>query len=181
MIDYWLSLGGDALSTFVAIAILYEGARLLSSQGLSRKAVLTTIFGAVMCVTLAGIHFVKYRVVNSSIKVVEIPTIPENLPPPTEWSKSLTPVERETVGRQIAGAQYQQSGAITTYLDRAQQPVPFVPTQQESKDRESRVAGLAVLRQLEGDRFGDAMRWVVWIGLAVLYGVTVGRASRNGR
>jgi len=181
MITYWFLLGGDAISTFVAVASLFEGVRLLSSKGVSRKAVLTACFGVILCVALAGVHFAKYRGVTSAIEVVELPTIPDKIPPSSEWSTSLTPIERETIGRKIASAKYQHSGTITAYADRAQQNMVFIPTQKEAQDREQIVARLAVLRELQSARFGDTMRWLFWIGLAVIFGVAVGRTSRNVR
>ena len=181
MIEYFFAVGSDALTTFGAIALLYEGTRRMSSQGFSRGAAVIAAIGAIICITLGGVQFMKYRLVRSSIETLSLPTIPESIPSPSEWSKSLTPIQREAVGREIAGANYYQSGTLSTYLDRGDQTVTFSPTQKEVEAREERVAGLATLKELAANRFGDSIRWVVWISLAVLYGLSIGRSSRNAR
>lgn len=176
MLTSWLLFGFETLVTVVAITSLFEGVRLLSIHGFHRKAFLLTLSGLALCAVFTSINYLKYRGVEVVLKTLEQHVY---LPPPSEWNKSLTPIDREKLGQTIAREEYLRSGKITTYIDRSNLEKPFTPTQGDLQKRESTVADLAQLNSLAQARYSDAIKWLLWGILAILCGLTSRRLSNN--
>jgi hypothetical protein len=175
MMNDWVSA---AFFTVLAVTSLYEGGRLFGSVGPSRKAVLLVAAGACICVGSAIVSFLSHKTVSEIIAAVTAP--PKDLPRPEQWSKSLTPTERENVGRLIAQAEYSQSGTLTSFEDRTHQTITYCPTSAEVTEREAKVAKLSDLRVLEDRSYANALWWFVSGLLSFIAGIQMGRWSRNG-
>jgi hypothetical protein len=154
--------------------------RLLSIHGFHRKALLLTLAGVALCVVFATINYLKYRGVVEALQTLGQRKSLE-MPPSSEWSKSLSPIDREQLGQTIARDAYLHLGKITTYTDRSNLEKSFTPNQDELHKRETKVVDLAQLNSLAQARLTDAIEWILWGVFAVLCGLTLRRPSNNDR
>lgn len=176
----WLGVVLNAFVKVVAIVVLIDGVRMLTQNGVGRKAVLTTIVGIFMCTTWAAINYLQYQVVTETL--VALRTDDDlRLPPPEKWSPSLSPEKKEELGREIASHEYFRNGSLKSYLDKSGSIQVFAPSQKQISEREANVAQLAQLQFLANARYDDAIEWVIWGVLAVLFGFASGRGLRGDR
>ena len=176
----WLWAVLDAFAKIIAIVALIDGVRLLAQSGASRKALLTAVFGIFMCTTWASLNYLKYRGVTNTLVFLET-TGALKLPPPDEWSPSLSPERKEEIGREVASHEYFRSGTLSNYLDRSGSIQVFTPSQKQVSEREANVAKLAQLQLLANARYGDAIEWILWGVLAALIGFASGKALKRER
>jgi hypothetical protein len=181
MITNWFNYVIDTFVVVAYVLALFEGAKLLATKGVTRKAVVTLFIGVVACAILVSINYFKFQAVTKILSQIEN-SGDLKVPPRDQWGTSLSPNQKEEITLALASNEYQRHGRLTNFIDQNNVSKLFSPSQKEMNEREDHLVQMTQLRLLADDRRQDTNLLSLWALFSALFGYVYGwslkRASK---
>jgi hypothetical protein len=178
MIIDWFNFVTETFAVVASLFALFEGTKLIAENGVTRRAIVTIFFGALMCISWASLNYFKFHYLSKTLALLES-SGDIKVPPREQWSTTLTPEQREEIALASTRHEFFRHGTLTNYIDRDDAPKLFSPSQQEIKQREENVIQLTQLRFLADARLGDAISMSLWGLFSAIFGYFSGRRSKR--
>ncbi len=172
----WLNIALE-LAMPVAFIAVYEGARRLASNGLTRKAALMLAGGLLLPVYEGGVSLTVPGQVRQQMAEQAALRAPE---PAGGWEKQPgTPEQRMTMSLNAATINYMVSGRLNPTLDASGARVTYAPSQQQVDMREELVRDQKGAED-SGQQFLDrGVRLFRTAAISLLFGLIVGYVQRR--
>ena len=172
----WLNIALELAMPVTFIAV-YEGARRLASNGLTRKAALMLAAGLLLPVYEGGVSLTVPGQVRELMARQAEQRVPE---PPGGWEKMAgTPEQRASLSLNAATINYMVSGRVDQYLDASGARVAYAPSQQQGDMREELVRDQKGAEDT-GQQFLDrGVRLFRTAAVSLLLGLVVGFVQRR--
>ena len=178
MIKEWLDFVATSAGGAVAFVCLFEGVRLLRSQGRRRAPIVMVAFGSIYCLLFGvGFSLFAHHMIKETRTTFERTYIGNSA---IENAKKLPdPKVREEVTQWNARMAFYDSGKLVEYIEMSGQPKRFAPTEKDIQDRELRVVTQSRLKDAEADKLQTGIGWLVWMLVAGSAGFVFGSRSRE--
>lgn len=176
MLTIWFDITLTTATFFLPLLCLFEGTRQASAFGLSRKSVLLIFAGLIPMLGQLGYGYWAHQFQERAIALLSKgPNLPVLSP---EWGQDLTPENRVILSTELARTAFHDHGHLQTIFDQSGAPQTFVPTVQDLKEREQKVASLAELKAAAKDTALLPTRIIITTILVALFGFVFCRANR---
>ena len=173
----WLSFIVDAIGGGAAFICLFEGARRLAMRGQAagarRSGAIMASLGAAYCVLYGAWHLFQHGETRAYADALY--SQPYRAELPDRWGLHLPPDRREAGSAALARAAFVESGTLRSYFDTWGKRRPYAPTQADIRRRDHVVANQARLEASMRASLATGLLWLIWGGLALLFGLGLGR------
>ena len=173
----WIELLLETALLAVAFIAVYEGARRIALNGLTRGASLTLAVGLLLPVYEGGVSLTVPGRVRAQVAEQSAMRAPE---PPGGWEKMPgTAEQRTTLSLNAATINYMVTGQAGQYVDASGNRVAYVPTAQQAQTREALVRDQKGAEDTGDQFFERGLRLFTTAFVSMLVGLAVGFIQRR--
>ncbi len=173
----WIELLLETALLAIAFIAVYEGARRLALNGLTRWASLMLAAGLVLPVYEGGVSLTVPARVRQQVADQSAMRAPE---PPGGWEKMPgTPEQRTALSSNAAAINYFVTGTPGPFIDASGNRVVLVPTAQQIQTREAIVRDQKGAEDTGDQFFERGVRLFTTAAVSMLLGLMVGFVQRR--
>ncbi|HUW27896.1 MAG TPA: hypothetical protein VMV97_04740 [Sulfuriferula sp.] len=165
----------DAFVVF-SIILVYDGVRILTVGGQTRRGIKTLVSGVSLLLVMIAMAF---WVSHTMGKLNNLMSTAPRAELSSNWGADTSPEKREYASRVLASFAYVDNGLLTKYFDKQYGWKPYCPNEKDIALRDQKLTTKMQVQQVENDAGSSIYRWVDFGLISAFVGWFAGRKERK--